>query len=185
MKTIRPLIYTILFATLLGTTPADDYEVSTRFKIGDEAPKFTCQTLGGKSFSIDEHKGKVILINFFATWCGPCISEMPHLQKDIVDAYKNQKDLIIIAIGREHEQPELEKFRIKHGLSIPMAADPNREIYSKFADKYIPRNILIGRDGTIKFASVGFQEAEFSALIKLVDTELNSQSGSRRVEATE
>ncbi len=181
MKTMQSVAAALALAFLPWSGRGqDDLAATTKVKVGDVAPDFTCQTLSRKDFSLGKEKGKVILINFFATWCGPCLAEMPRLEKEIFDKYKDRKDFLLIAIGREHEAPELKKFQKAKGFSIPIAPDPKREIYARYAEKYIPRNVLVGKDGKIKFASVGFSEKDFGDLVQAVQRELESGVASTR-----
>src|SRR6266576_6534666 len=79
---------------------------STLTRVGQEAPAFECTTLDGKKVDLKNLRGKVVLINFFATWCGPCMAEMPHLEKEIWHAYQGD-NFAMISIGREHSDAEL------------------------------------------------------------------------------
>ncbi len=173
MKTIRLCSAIAALVLLRSLAPAADEEArTTRVKAGEKAPDFTCQTLAGKEFTLSQQKGKVVLINFFATWCGPCMQEMPHLEHEVYQKLKDRKDFELIVIGREHKTSELEKFKKDKGFTVPMAPDPKREIYSKYADQFIPRNFVVGKDGTVKLASVGYTAAEFQELGKTIEAEL-------------
>jgi peroxiredoxin len=145
---------------------------STLVKVGDKAPDFTCKPIGGEEFSLAKQQGKVVLVNFFATWCGPCLEELPHLEKEIMKKYADRKDFKLIVVGREHSTEELEKFAKEKKLSLAFAPDPKREIYGKYAEKYIPRNFIVGRDGKIKLASVGNSETSFQEIVQTLEKEL-------------
>src|SRR5882762_6421300 len=147
---------------------------STLTRVGQEAPAFECTTLDGKKVDLKNLRGKVVLINFFATWCGPCMAEMPHLEKEVWQKFKD-KNFAMVAVGREHENKELSDFPKKHQLTFPIAGDPKRKIYGRFATQYIPRNYVIGADGKIVFQSVGYDEAQFGRMIEVIGKELGKK----------
>jgi peroxiredoxin len=162
---------------------ADDEARSTLIKIGEKAPDFTCKPITGEEFCLGKQQGTVVLVNFFATWCGPCLAELPHLEKEIIKKYGDRKDFKLIVIGREHSALELEKFAKEKKLSLQMASDPKREIYGKYAEKYVPRNFIVGKDGKIKLASVGYTETSFEEIVQTVEKELKQPSPSDRARA--
>jgi peroxiredoxin len=157
---------------------SDDEVKSTLVKVGDKAPDFTCKPIGGDEFSLGKQQGTVVMVNFFATWCGPCLAELPHLEKEIMKKYADRKDFKLIVIGREHSADEIEKFAKEKNLSLPMAPDPKREIYGKYAEKYIPRNFIVGKDGKIKLASVGYSETRFQEVVQTIEKELEQAARS-------
>ncbi len=165
------------------TAVADDEVKSTLVKVGDKAPDFTCKPIGGEEFSLGKQQGTVVMVNFFATWCGPCLAELPHLEKEIMKKYADRKDFKLIVIGREHSTEEIEKFAKEKSLSLPMAPDPKREIYGKYAEKYIPRNFIVGKDGKIKLASVGYTETGFQEILQTIEKELKQSSPSDKEQA--
>lgn len=164
------MVITILFFCQSAYT--DEKEDATLAKVGMDAPDFICRTITGEDFSLQKEKGKVLLVNFFATWCGPCLAELPHLEKQIYQKYKDRKDFRLIVIGREHNASELEIFKKKKGLSLPFAPDPERKIYGKYAEQFIPRNFVIGKDGKIKLASNGYTKEGFQEIIQTINKEL-------------
>jgi len=137
---------------------------TTLIKVGSKAPAFICKTIDGKTIDISRSQGKIIMINFFATWCGPCNTELPILQKNIWDKYKDRSDFILIILGREHSEEEVRAFVTSKKFTMPFAPDPNREIFKLYATQNIPRNIIIGKDGMILFQSMGYTEQEFKKL---------------------
>jgi peroxiredoxin len=162
---------------------SDDEVKSTLVKVGDKAPDFTCKLSTGEEFSLGAQQGSVVLVNFFATWCGPCVAELPHLEKEIIKKYGDRKDFKLIVIGREHNAEELEKFAKEKKLALPMAPDAKREIYGKYAEKYIPRNFVVGKDGKIKLASVGYTENGLQEIVQTLDKELKEPARGDRASA--
>ena len=137
---------------------------STLTRVGQEAPAFSCITVDGAAIDIKAMKGKVIWINFFATWCPPCKKELPVLEKNIMEKYKDNPDFVLVVIGREHTMEEMKDYATSTKLKLPFAPDEERKIFSKFATQSIPRNIIISKDGKIASQSIGYTESEFANL---------------------
>ena len=91
-----------------------------------------------------------------ATWCGPCQLEMPLLEKDIWQKYKSSPDFAMVAIAREQTKDTVVTFEAKHKFTYPLAYDPNRAVYAKFADSGIPRAYVVDRKGRIVYRTVGY-----------------------------
>jgi len=141
-------------------------------KPGDTAPLFTCKTIDGKMIDMSKMSGKVVMINFFATWCPGCNLELPELEKQIWKKYRDNPGFVLIVIGREHSERELVDFAASKTLSLPFAPDPKRDIYNQYASKYIPRNIIIDKDGKIIYQNSGFTASELTEMEKLIAEKL-------------
>nr|WP_315197258.1 TlpA disulfide reductase family protein [uncultured Flavobacterium sp.] len=159
------LISFFLLSILSNAQSSDDsYAKSAVLKIGDSFPNFTYFNKEGKSNESSKLKGKVILINFFATWCGPCMVEMPLLQKEIWEKYKSNDNFKLISFGRDHSLKEVNDFIKMKSFDFEICPDKGKLIYNQFATQYIPRNYLIDKDGKVIYVSVGYSEEDFKIL---------------------
>jgi peroxiredoxin len=161
-------LLTVLLLAVASIGIKAQSDTTTYTRVGDAAPVFSCNTIDGKVFDISKLHGKIVLINFFATWCPPCNKELPVLQKNIWDKYKNNKDFTLLILGREHTEKEVKDFVSKKGFTMPFAPDPKREIYKLYASQTIPRNVIVGKDGKIIFQSIGYTEEEFVKIEKIL-----------------
>ena len=140
-------------------------------RVGDRAPAVDVLTDTGLKFNLAEQSGKLVLLNFYASWCGPCIAELPHLE-EIWKANRDNDRFTMLVIGREETPEQVAAFRKKHGFTFPMAADQERKVFAQFATESIPRTYVVSGDGTVQAAVLGFQEDEMATLRKLIETEL-------------
>lgn len=137
---------------------------------GDDIPPFSVQTLDGDELKIPQ-LGKIAVINFFATWCGPCRAELPHLESLWKDFQSNEKVQFIV-IGRDESNEKIEAFRKEASLTLPFAPDPQRQVFSLFASKYIPRTLIVGPNGKIVHSKVGFDEADIERYRTVIQHQL-------------
>ena len=118
---------------------------------GKTPPDFTATTIEGKRVELANYRGKVVLLDFWATWCGPCIAELPNVE-DVYEKYR-KKGFDIISISLDHEKQALRQFVDKRQIPWPQIYDKDRAAEKQIASLYgvnaIPQMILIGRDGKI------------------------------------
>lgn len=141
---------------------------------GSMAPDFTVEMVSGEKITLSDLRGKVVLLNFWATWCPPCREELKHVQAEIIDRFKGE-EFVFIPVSRGEEKSTVEEFRKSTGYGFPMGLDPEQNIYRLYASNYIPRNFLIDRDGKIVLASVGYDTDEFAELIKTIEKTINGK----------
>ena len=103
-----------------------------RVKVGDNVPDFEVKLVDGARVVMKELRGKVVLLNFWATWNPPCLEEFKRVETDILKRFE-ETDLYYVAISREDTREQVEAFREKTGYRFPMGLDPGREIFSLFA----------------------------------------------------
>lgn len=156
-----------------GELPAE-FAATTLVRTGDAAPDFTVEMLDGTSLQLSSLRGKVVLVNFWATWCPPCREELSHVQEEIVDRYAGE-EFAFVAISRGEERAVVEKFMADKGYHFPAGLDPQESIYKLYATQSIPRNFLIDRDGRIAYIGVGYDKKEFSELVGQIEKTLNNK----------
>ena len=169
MKTRILICMVLLLAMTIHSFAQQD---SVKLKIGQQVPEFDYEITPGVIQNITDIKDKLVMITFFATWCGPCRQELPHIQEDIYNKYKNDNYFQLLIFGREHNWEEITKFQTDNKYTMPFYPDPQRAIYAKFADQFIPRNFLISPEGKVLYSSVGFVEKDFEALKQLIKEQL-------------
>ncbi len=147
-------------------------EESTLTKTGQPAPLFTVPTLGGTDFVLADHKGQVVLVNWFATWCGPCKAEMPALKGRVWEKFGTNPAFAMVSVSRGEDAAKVGPFVKERGLQWTIGLDAGKAAYGLYAAAYIPRNYVIGRDGRIVYQSEGFTEEEFAAMIAVIEKEL-------------
>ena len=146
----------------------DETEATTIAKAGTVAPDFTVTMFDGSTQTLSALKGKVVLVNFWATWCPPCREELKRVEADIIERFKDAP-FVFIPISRGEERQTVADFREKMGYTFPMGLDPERKIYDLYASNFIPRNFLVDQNGQVVIASVGYEVEEFDALIAKIE----------------
>lgn len=166
----KPGIFVLLFISV-SVFAQEDFKSTTKINVGNPLPEFSLTGLDGKTLSSIELKGKVTLINFWATWCGPCKREMPLMQSELFNKIKS-KNFVMAAISRGEETEIVKKFIELNKYTFPIYVDKETKVYSLFATKFIPRNFVVGKEGKIIWATMGYVEKEFNEMIEVIKKEL-------------
>ena len=140
-------------------------------KIGDMAPDFTVKTTDGKQVRLSDLRGKVVMLQFTASWCGVCRKEMPFIERDIWQKYKERDDFALLGIDRDEPLDKVVAFGKKVGVTYPLALDPGADVFALYAVRQagITRNVLIDGDGRIVKLTRLFDEKEFSSLVSTIE----------------
>jgi len=122
---------------------------------GNMAPDFQLKDLDGRDLTLMELRGRPVLLNFWATWCGPCKAEMPLIQAIYEDEAWSERDLVILAIDIGEPVETVEKFIQENGLSFPILLDDTMEVAKAYNIRAIPTTFLINENGIIANITVG------------------------------
>lgn len=155
------------------TTNADEngFVVS----IGDDAPDFTAKTITGETVKLSDYRGKVVMLQFTASWCRVCREEMPHIEAEIWQIHKDNPNFVLLALDRDEPIEKATHMVETIGITYPVALDPNAEIFSKYAlpEAGVTRNVLIDPQGKIIYLTRLYDPAEFEEFVKFIDTKVN------------
>ena len=152
-----------------------EIEAATLVKAGDQAPDFTVEMFDGSRVTLADLRGKVVLLNFWATWCPPCREELTHVQTELIDRFAG-RPFVFLPVSRGESRETVAAFREKTGYEFPMGLDSTQSVYKRYAANYIPRNFLIDADGRVVSATVGFEKSEFEELIRSVEAALGEDT---------
>jgi peroxiredoxin len=123
-------------------------------RVGFLAPTFTLDRLGGGTSSLSEFRGKVVLLNFWATWCGPCRAEMPSLEA-LSHEFPSQ-EFLVVGISTDYEGAEIvQPFMDSFGLTFPILLDPQMQVNDRFEVRSLPTSIVLDRRGVIRHKFFG------------------------------
>jgi peroxiredoxin len=130
------------------------------------APDFTLPTADGQQVSLQQYRGKIVFLNFWATWCIPCREEMPGLER-LHQTYQAQ-DLAIISIDLKESADQVKAFFDKHSLSFPALLDQNGSVFRDYLVAGMPTTYLIGRDGTMLARGIGGRDWTRAEALQLI-----------------
>jgi peroxiredoxin len=119
------------------------------------APDFTLRTLDGQKLRLGEQRGRVVLVNFWATWCGPCRQEMPHLSK-LYDKYKSS-GFVLLGVNVDDDTAQAANVASKLGVTFPVLPDTDKRVSRQYDLSAMPSTVLIDRDGRVRYLHRGYQ----------------------------
>jgi len=119
------------------------------------APDFTLRTLDGQKLRLGEQRGRVVLVNFWATWCGPCRQEMPHLNK-LYEKYKSS-GFVLLGVNVDDDTRQAAGVADKLGVKFPVLPDADKRVSRQYDLSAMPSTVLIDRDGKVRYLHRGYQ----------------------------
>lgn len=144
-------------------------------KIGQMAPDFNIKQTDGFKTKLSNLQGKVVMLQFTASWCSVCRKEMPHIEKDIWRKYKDRPDFALFGIDLDEPSNKIKEFQKEIKVTYPLVMDPGGEIFYSYAAKGagVTRNVIIGKDGKIVYMTRLFKQEEFDEMKKAIEMLLN------------
>ena len=140
-------------------------------KVGDMAPDFEMTLSNGERVQLSSLRGKVVMLQFTASWCGVCRKEMPYIESDIWAKHKDNTDFALYGIDREEPVEKIHELIEKTGVTYPIGLDPEADIFKLYAEEKagITRNVIIDRDGRIVMLTRLFEMDEFNEMVQVID----------------
>lgn len=128
------------------------FNVTDKLSVGDKAPNFTAKGIKGKSIKLSSYKGKYVMINFWSSWCGPCINELPYIQ----NIAKKNKSVAVLGINTFDSYNTAKKFVLSSKYKyIKFASDFDEEIAKSYNIEAVPTSIFVDKKGIIRSIVVG------------------------------
>lgn len=171
MKKISLLLAILLSVSAFSQTKDDRAYL---VKVGDKAPNFTMKLTNGKVIKLSDLKGKVVMLQFTASWCSVCRKEMPFIEHDIWLKHKSNPHFALLAVDRDEPLQTVLKFAKDIPVSYPFGLDPKADIFALYAlrDAGITRNVIIDKTGKIVFLTRLYDVEEFNKMTKVIDSML-------------
>jgi len=163
MKTLQVFILATLVALFALTAQAGELKP---YK-GKPLPDFSLLDLKGEKHSLSDYKGKVVLLNFWATWCPPCVKEMPSMQR-LQDKYQG-KDFEILAVNMGEDSTTIEIFLQKMTINFPILLDSDGAILKQWKIFAFPTTFLVDKEGNIAYALFGGLEWDSPEAVAVVE----------------
>ncbi len=177
MKTILSILllstFTLCAFAQLTKVPKQDIPADYGYlvKQGDKMPVIEFKLTDGKTIKTSDFKGKVVMLQFTASWCSVCRKEMPHIEKEIWQKHKNNPEFALYGIDMDEPVNTVKKFAADMKITYPLALDPDAEIFYTFAAKGagVTRNIIIDKNGKIAYLTRLYKVDEFNEMRKVIE----------------
>jgi len=153
---LRAVAQVVVLAFLVCCVPSEAQTVKKLIPTEVRPPGLDLSDLQGKAHRLADYKGKVVLVNFWATWCEPCREEMPSMQT-LYRRFGSTSggDLVVLAVNHGENAPRIEQFLRQQPLDFPVLLDGFSEVWRAWKPGFLPTSYLIGRDGRVRYQARG------------------------------
>lgn len=168
---MRRFILLIVLSSLTFMSRAQSDDRGYVVKVGQQAPDIQINYLDGSSKSLKDFKGKVVMLQFTASWCGVCRAEMPFIEKEIWLKHKNDPHFALIGIDLKENKEKTQQFAKDLKITYPLTLDPKGEAFYSFAAQGagVTRNVIIDKQGKIVYLTRLYNPEEFKAMVEFID----------------
>lgn len=167
MRTFLLILFTSVSLPTTWAADGMDQKIkeATLIQKDKPAPDFTCRTTDGRNVTLSELKGKVVVIYFFSMSNQTSLTEMKYLEKEVFQRLRERGDFQMIAVGRDHGREELVRLSGDMRYSFPMVPDAHREIFHRYFTSFVPRTVVVRKNGTVGYLATGYHE--FDGIVKV------------------
>ena len=162
MPFLRRCRFMLAFALLLGCVALTAHAGEIKPWKGGKAPALKLPDLDGAAHTLDQFKGKVVVVNFWATWCEPCRAEMPSMQK-LADRFGADK-LVILGVNYQEGEPRIRRFLQQNPVRFTVLMDRDGEVTKKWITRIFPTSLIVAPDGRIRHIVQGEYDWESQAM---------------------
>lgn len=168
---MKTLLFLLSFILLCPELKAQDNDRGYLVKVGDTAPDIDIHYLDGSVKKLSDFRGKIVMLQFTASWCGVCRKEMPFIEKDIWQKHKNNPQFALIGIDLKENAEKTKKFAQDLKITYPLTLDLEGKSFYSFAAKNagVTRNIIIDKTGKIVYLTRLYDPAEFKEMTEVID----------------
>jgi peroxiredoxin len=155
----------VLVFVLFFSRPPGQYRA---VGLGEKVPDFTLRTDDGQPTSLSDFRGKVVVLNFWASWCGPCVDELPSL-KQFAQRYADS-DIVVLGISLDEDPDAYEEFLVKYEINFLNMRNPSRTVSDMYGTIKLPETYIISRDGHLLNKIIGPTDWSSAQMIEYFDS---------------
>ena len=167
----QKLVHTLLFLAIalgMGTflfacTRNSEHKI---IGVGDRAPEVRLQSVDGKTMSLADYRGKVVLVHFWATWCPPCVEEIPTLERFYQQVFGS--DIEVLAVSVDDSADVLKTFLDRNKVHFPVLLDPGKKTAGSYGTMKFPETYVVGRDGMVRYKVIGPMDWSMRSNVEIV-----------------